>query len=193
MRNRKTCRKTILRMIKERNITLLELEKLHQQKHVILLGGHVKQLAAMILEERDREALITEDSQRCPSSYRGVINRTIDREGGSLEQVLKRKNLNRNVEIQIQKMICDEQNIKHEEKKMVSVSRRRWNVGVRLATLRHVHLVDVVKLTEEGQLILSNWTFCGEPVTHDNMLNFNNKATCRACLRENVKRDNREK
>lgn len=181
-RERKTCRTTIFRMIEKQNITLEELKKLHQQKRIYLFKGHQKQLDAMILEKRDAEILI-EDDQRMPSFYKRAIRRTLDREDCTLEQLLERKNLNRNAKKEIQKMIFEqEQNVKEEEK-MISTSAKPLVVACKL-TDNITHLIHVDLKTNKESLLLSNRTICGEIVTKENVKNFSNKANCKICLKK---------
>jgi len=174
-------------MLERKNLTLEELKEEHDQGRVYLFKGHIKEMSRMIEAERDKKTL-TENDQKWPSlSYQGAIKRTISREKCSLEE-LAQKNLNKNVRLELDKMIREErQNVKG-EKKMISIPKRRWNVGVRLATDQRVHLIDVVKLTGENKLILSNRTFCRQVMTHNDVVEFCNKITCKICLREATKK-----
>jgi len=176
-------------MLKEKNISLEELKKLHQQKHVTLFGGHARQLDIMLLEERDRKALITEYSRKCPASYLGAIHRIINREGGSLQQLLKRKNLNKNVEIQICKMIHEEEQNVKQEQKMIPAPIKPLVIACRLTDhITHLVDVDLNVHREPLSLSLSNQALCGKIITRKSILKLCNKATCKICIREETKR-----
>lgn len=207
-KERKSCRARILRMLKEKHITVEELMTLYEEKNIFLFKGHdEKELYIITLLEDNAIDMLVGNVQNWSSLHRKIIGGTASREGCTLEEFGGKK-LHKDVRAELDRMIQNEmeqnkkqekQNKKQEEqnakkeKETTSISRRRWNVAVRLVTDKRVHLIDVIRLTGENHLILSNRTFCGESVTHDNMLNFSSRATCRTCLKEDARRNNQEK
>ena len=184
-KERKGCRARILRMLKRKNLTLEELEKEHQQKHIHLFKGHVKQMNMMLVEEKDKKAL-TEDDQRPPSAYRRIIRRTIHSEGCSLKEFGERK-LHKDVRVELDRMIQNEkeQNKKQDEKKMISTSTKPpLVIACRLNIDNLVHFVNVGLNIHKEPLSLSNRTLCGQSVTRDDISQFSNEATCLVCLRK---------
>ena len=192
---RRGCRARILRMLKKKNTTVEELMTLYEEKNIFLFKGHEKELYITLLEGNDIDMLVA-NVQNCSSLHRRIIKGTVDREGCTLREFGGKK-LHKDVRAELDKMIQnemeqnkkqEEQNVKQEQK-MISAPIKPLVIACRL-TDHLTHLVDAELNVhrEPLSLSLSNRALCGKIIVRKSILKLCNKATCKICIREEIKR-----